>query len=539
VEPNLPQIELDQQNGAPSAAPGVAPPRWASYLLPSAADLIFVLVVGAMSCGLVATRLLGDAGTGWHIRNGQLILRSHSVPHADPFSASTNGRPWYAWEWMYDAAIAAAHQRLGLNGVVFFSAVVIGLTFALLFRLLLRRGTLRQVAVIFFLLSLIASSIHFFARPHVLSWLFTLIWFESLDSAELAAGSAAQRRLFWLPVLMLFWVNLHGGFVLGFVLLALYFLSGLIDFFRAAGEARQFSARRLRELGAVTGLSLVASVVNPYGYNLHVHVYRYLSDRWLMNHIDEFLAPNFHGIPQQCFAALLLITILTLAVARERIRLSHLSVVMLAASSGLYASRNLPVASILLAVIAGPLLSKAIFGTASNADIPPGTLISRFRSFASRMGNLETDLRGHLWPVAAVICGLMICANSGRLFSWQVMDAHFDAKRFPVEAAGVIAERGIHDPIFTLDSWGGYLIYRLYPHTRVFVDDRHDLYGSEFLKEYLKTIRVEPGWDALLTENHVNWVLVPKESPLANALRGALQWRVFYEDGTAVLFQRR
>ena len=538
MEPNLPPVRLDQQKGAPGAAPALTVPRWASYLVPSAADLIFVLVAGALSCGLMATRLLGDAGTGWHIRNGELILRSHSVPHTDPFSASTNGRPWYAWEWMYDAAMAAAHQRLGLNGVVFFSAVVIGLTFAVLFRLLLRRGTLLPVAVVFFLLSLIASSIHFFARPHVLSWLFTLIWFEILDSAELGTGSAARRKLFWLPVLMLFWANLHGGFVFGFVLLGLYFFSGLIGFFGASSEARHSATRWLRDLVGVTALSFVASLVNPYGYKLHLHVYRYLSDRWLMNHIDEFLAPNFHGIPQQCFAALLLITIMTLALARERIRLSHLFVVMLAASSGLYASRNLPVASILLAAIAGPLLSKAIFGAVSNADISPRTLISRFRSFGSRMGDLETSLRGHLWPVVAVILGFMICVSEGRLGSWPVMNARFDAKRFPVDAAGAIVQRGIHDPIFTLDSWGGYLIYRLYPQTKVFVDDRHDLYGAEFFKEYLKTVRVEPGWDALLNEKHVNLVLLPKESPLANALRGAPQWKVFYEDGTAVLFQR-
>lgn len=538
VAPNLPQVQLDPKNDAPGAAPELAPPRWASFAVPSATDLIFVLVVGAMSFGLMATRLLGDAGTGWHIRSGELILRSHSIPHADPFSVSTKGQPWYAWEWMYDAAIAAVHQRLGLNGVVFTSALVLGITFGLLFRFLLKRGTLLPLALVFFLLALMASSIHFLARPHVLTWLFALIWFEILDSAEPASGSRARRRLFWLPVLMLFWANLHGGFVLGFVLLAMFFLSGLIAFFSAGAEARPSAVSWLRELGVVSALSVVASLVNPYGYNLHLHVYRYLSDRWLMNHIDEFLAPNFHGVPQQCFAVLLLITIVTLAMARERIRLSHLFVLMLAASSGMYASRNLPVASILLAAVAGPLLSETIFGRASGPDRSPATFISRFQAFGARMGKLEISLRGHLWPIAAVIVGFMICANNGRLFSWQLMDAHFDAKRFPVKAAGIIEQRGIQDPIFTLDSWGGYLIYRLYPQTQVFVDDRHDLYGAAFLKEYVKTIRVEPGWETLLNDAHVNLVLLPKESPLENALRAAPQWKVSYEDGTAVLFQR-
>ena len=289
-----------------------------------------------------------------------------------------------------------------------------------------------------------------------------------------------------------------------------------------------------------TALSLVASLVNPYGYELHVHVYRYLSDRWLMNHIDEFLAPNFHGFAQQCFAALLLIVIATLALGRAQVRLSHLLVMLLAGASGLYASRNLPVASILLALVIAPLLSQTVIALAANSDTPSGmrAFLTRCQAFASRVGRMDAGLRGHFWPIAVVFLGVAVCLHQGRLGSVQVMDAHFDAKRFPVEAVDVIAARGIHDPIFTLDSWGGYVIYRLYPRAKVFVDDRHDLYGDEFFKQYLKTIRVEPGWDALLNDNHVNWVLVPKESPLANALRGTPQWKISYEDGTAILFSR-
>src|SRR5436309_11073333 len=118
------------------------------------------------------------------------------------------------------------------------------------------------------------------------------------------------------------------------------------------------------------------------------------------------------------------------------------------------------------------------------------------------------------------------------------MDAHFDAARFPVQASEVIAQRGIREPVFAPDSWGGYLIYRLYPQTKVFVDDRHDLYGEEFLKDYLKAVRITPDWDKFLHEKHVNWALVPAESPLANMLAQTSLWTVAYGDSTAVLFHR-
>ena len=92
---------------------------------------------------------------------------------------------------------------------------------------------------------------------------------------------------------------------------------------------------------------------------------------------------------------------------------------------------------------------------------------------------------------------------------------------------------------FAPDSWGGYLIYRLYPQNKVFVDDRHDLYGEEFLKEYLKAIRLTPDWNGFLEEKQVNWALLPAESSLANMLKETSRWNLVYQDGTSVLLERK
>ena len=88
------------------------------------------------------------------------------------------------------------------------------------------------------ILALAASAVHFLARPHVLSWLLTVVWFELLDSAASAPASAQKKRLFWLPVVMLLWVNVHGGFLLGFVLLAVYLAGGAIEYCSRSRAAR-------------------------------------------------------------------------------------------------------------------------------------------------------------------------------------------------------------------------------------------------------------------------------------------------------------
>jgi hypothetical protein len=528
-----PQTEPQSQAHAASVS------RWLPFLMPSVSDLLFVALLLGLSCGAMGRLLLRDAGTGWHIRNGQLMLQTHSITRVDPFSATMNGQTWYAWEWLYDAMIAAIHHALGLNGVVFFTAAVMAVTFVLVFRVAMRRGGSLPITLFLLVLSLGASAVHFLARPHVLSWLFTVIWFELLDSAAYSAEPGKDRRLFFLPVLMLLWVNLHGGFLFGFALLGMYIIGGGVQYFTCR-EQREEIRRWLRRLGLVSLLSLFASFVNPYGYKLHLHIYRYLSDRFLMDHVSEFRSPDFHGLAQQSFAAILLITIAALASARRKHQLPRLLVILLAAYSGLYASRNLPVSSILLTLIVAPLLSETMANSDENAAIAPWlrALFSRLQSFGARMEILELHFRGHLWVVLAFVLGLWACAHGGRFGSTQLMNAYFDGQRFPIEAAEVIARRDIREPIFCPDVWGGYLIYRLYPQTKVMVDDRHDLYGDQFFKDYLKVIFLQSDLSRVLDERHVDWVLVEKNSSLGTILEQTPGWKLIHEDGTAVLFHR-
>jgi hypothetical protein len=519
--------------------PSNATRHWLLFLVPSASDVLFVALLFGLSCGALGRLLLRDAGIGWHIRNGQQMLLTHAITRVDSFSATMNGKPWYAWEWLYDVVFAVIHHALGLNGVVFYTAAIIAATFVLTLHLGLRRGGSVPITLLLVILALAASAVHFLARPHVLSWLLTVVWFEVLDSAAGVPPSEQKKRLLWLPVVMLLWVNAHGGFVLGFVLLAVYFAGGVIEYCTNR-ERRDELIAWLKRLFGVSLLVAAASFVNPYTYHLHIHVYRYLTDRYLMDRISEFLSPDFHGAAQQCFALLVLIAIVAVATARRRPSATHLLVLLVATYGGLYATRSLPTSSLLITLIIAPVISESVAGLGGNAAAAGWLrgLASWTKSFGERMGTLEKSLHGHLWLVVVFVFGLWACAHQGRIGSTQFINAYFDQKRFPVEATEVIAERGIHGPIFSLDYWGGYLIYRLYPETKVVVDDRHDLYGDEFFKDYLKVVLVQPGWDEGLDKLHVDWVLMPTDSPLANILRLKAGWESVYADKTAALFRR-
>jgi hypothetical protein len=161
---------------------------------------------------------------------------------------------------------------------------------------------------------------------------------------------------------MLVWVNVHGGFLVGFLLLGIFLLGAAWSWCRTKQvrieEVLQKIAaqKRARSLAGVGLLSVAASLVNPQGWELHAHIYSYLSNRFLMDHIDEFQSPNFHAVAQRCFLVLLLISVALLAVRGRELRVSEGLTVLCAVYAGLYASRNIPVSSLLLVMVVGPLM---------------------------------------------------------------------------------------------------------------------------------------------------------------------------------------
>jgi len=494
--------------------------RW---LMPSVADLIFVALLASLVFTPLSVKLLGDAGIGWHIRTGQFILQTHTIPRVDPFSSQIQ-KPWIAWEWLYDVIVGRLELSPGLNGVVWFTAIVIATAFAGIFRLLVARGTSLLIALLLTLFAMSASTIHFLARPHVLSWLLVLVWYWILESTE---ATERHRRLLWLlPLLMLIWANVHGGFLLGFVLLGIFWVGSMWIWLRLKESRIEESlekiaaGKRVRQLTLVGLASAVASLVNPYGWHLHAHIFSYLSNRFFMDHIDEFQSPNFHGIAQRCFLVLLLIVIAALAARGRRLRLSQILLTLFAVYAALYSSRNIPVSSILLAAIAGPLVSSL-----------------RTMGFVQRMGVVDSTRRGHAWPVIAIVATLIIALNGGRIGSTSLMDAQFDLRRMPVDAVSFVEQSGLRGPVIAPDYWGGYLIYRLYPNNKVVIDDRHDFYGEPFLRSYLTMMHAEPGWDAFLKWRGSGLVL-PKSAGLSAVLSKTPEWKSVYSDDVAIVFVR-
>ena len=497
-------------------------------LFPSLTDFAFLLPVFLLFVMLPGPSiLLGDGDTGWHIRTGDWILQHRMVPTVDFFSFTKAGQPWFAWEWGWDVLFSAVHHFAGLAGVVFVNVLLLGFISALLFRLIRRCSGNDLLAFLLTILSTCGCMIHWLARPHLFSWLFVLIFAHIILSAE----NGNKRLLWYLPLVTLLWANIHGAFFVGILMLL---ASAIGEAARALGNTENWLSAAWSGSKAYLTCVLAcasASLVNPYTWRLHVHIYRYLLDSKLLDNIQEYQSINFHHGPVIFFECMLLLGVGSALWCLRSGKISAAILIVLWAHLALVSARNAPIFLLIAAPWTACMLQDTAFRVRS---------VRAFKSIAATLSEICNELRPlerikRLHFVSAVIvlflAGLFASSKPG-------FAAEFDTRKFPAEAIPVI-EAAKASRIFTYDQWGDYLIYRLYPSERVFMDGRSDFYGVEFVNRYQHMIAAGFDSEADLKRFAIDMVILKPDAPLATLLKQSRDWKLLLDDGRVLVFQPR
>jgi hypothetical protein len=505
-------------------------------LMPSFADFAFLMPIALLFGRMAgATTLLGDCDTGWHIRTGQWIAANHWVPARDIFSFSKPGDPWYAWEWLSDLAFAWINAHGGLRALVLFTILLLCGTFALLYRLLRRKANV-LVAFTLTTAAAAASSIHWLARPHLFTLLFLLLFYAALENVrEGKTRLAGIPYLALLPLVVVLWTNLHGGFFVGILLICLYGGGELLQVFLTSDPGiRQSAGQKARAYFLSAFVCGIASLANPYTYHLHVHVAQYLRDPWNGQHIAEFLSPTFHHPTALFFEVLLVLGALAAYSNLLRGSVTEALVVVMWGHGALLAGRNVPIFALLTAPMAAGLVQSWL-DRASGWNVAAWLRkgVARFNVLAARVGEAEAVGRWHLVSAAGVaaVAALLWAPHPLKAFR-----AEFDPSYYPAAALATLRQDA-SARIFTNDEWGDYLIWSLYPGHRVFVDGRSDFYGDDFEARYVDVLNVKDGWETTLGHFGVDTILLPPDAPLAGALKQSNRWKVVYDDSVALVFR--
>jgi hypothetical protein len=429
---------------------------------------------------------------------------------------------------LWDILFGFIHQTFGMGAVLLISMTLIAVTMSLVFRQASKLSGNPVLAIGLTVLTCASASIHFLARPHLFTLLLTAIFMILLESRR-----SGGTKIYWIfPALMLFWVNLHGGFVTGIILVSGYAAGGMV---RALFHGSRVAAavRKNRGMLVTALLCFAVTFLNPYTYHLHQHVITFLADPYSYTHIQEFQPLSFNHPASKFFEPLMLLGAVAAVWSLVRGRFDHAILLAIWLHLGLMSARNVPI----YAIVATPVIARSmrdwffVLGR-RNLTNPLGRFARWFRSFGHEVTPFERVPRLRLTSVAAiaVVASVLYAPNPPESFR-----PAFNSTAFPVEAAQHLGAPG--NRVLSIDTWGGYLIYAQYPSRKVFVDGRSDFFGDDFENTCVDLFNVRPGWKQLFDKYHFDRVMLPPDVALVSALRLTNEWKAVYQDKTAVIFE--
>jgi hypothetical protein len=501
--------------------------RWYARALPSLVDLAFLLPIVLLFAKLKGTKtLFADADTGWHIRTGEWIIQHRAVPTHDLFSFTKPNQSWFAWEWGWDVLFAAVHSVAGLGGVGLVSTLVLSLFSVGLFLLLRRVSNNHVISFFVTVIAVCASSVHWLARPHLFSMLFAVVLLHLLQTAD----DGNKKALYFTPLLLAVWTNIHGGFVAGLLILFCHAF-GLTLSELLAGPPQQlysvFAKTRPYWLAFLLGLG--ATFLNPYGWHLHQHVYRYLTDEDLLSRISEFQSMSFHAPSAMLFEVMLVLASFAAFWKLQSRQIAPALAILVWAHFALLSARHIPLFLVVAAAPVAALLDHAIQRLRHVAVLSDAAATAA--EICEELAAMERPGRLHVLSAAAVVLLAFLFAAGKEPFTPQ-----FDADSFPAQAVPFLQARAA-SRVYTYDQWGDYLIYRLYPAQRVFFDGRSDFYGIEFVKINQRITAADYDWKKLLRSYGIEMVILKPDAPLSAVLKITPGSKVLFDDGKVIVFQ--
>jgi hypothetical protein len=322
---------------------------------------------------------------------------------------------------------------------------------------------------------------------------------------------------------MVLWVNLHGGFIAGFMLLAVYITGNLLTAIFVK-EDRHRASNQMKILLMFFSFCLLAALLNPQGYKILLFPFTLTTNKFIMDNVSEWLSPNFHTDLRYEYMLLLMIFVFGISILK--LTAIETTLVILFTHMSLFSARYVP----LYAIILSPILGRQIDHLIMN--LRDRKLVKRLLSISDRAAMTDLKTKGYLWSFITVLA-LIILVVTGKVHY------AFDKEKLPVDAVQFMKKEKITGNMFNNDEFGDYIIYAAWPEYKVFFDGRSDMYGVKRMKEYIKVVRIEQGWDEVFKKYNINWMIYNANSSLSRFLLERDDWKLIYADKVANIFVKR
>lgn len=290
----------------------------------------FIFVVLVISLFLILLQKVFEPDTFWHIKTGEIILKTKEIPHKDIFSIVTEGRDWTPPEWLSDVIFYLVYKAGGFELLNLFSIIIFCFSFILIFYLLIKRGTNIVLSAIIVTVAALSSAERSATRPHTFSYLFMALMILLLDEYRYNH----KKYIYFLPLISLLWVNLHPeSAVAVFILLSIIimevikiyinkYLPEKYPFLRLEGE---LNYSKLLILTIILLITFTVNFINPQGYRVFDFLYRH-PDVITKIDINEFKPLDYEGYPKIYLSIIIFIAISILGF-RKNFHNLHLTII--------------------------------------------------------------------------------------------------------------------------------------------------------------------------------------------------------------------
>jgi len=458
-----------------------------------------------------------DTDFWWHLKTGQYVVQQHSLPVPDPFAFTTGMNPPaypgedqvrhfnLTHEWLAQALMYVVYAVGGVPLVILARSAILVAMCGMVALVVVRRCGSPYAGIAAGFATAWLAVVFATDRPVLFSFLLVAVFLTICEF---------RRGLWTLPVLSLLWANLHGGFFLGWIVLFAYCAETIPVLQRFQGTPKP--PQDAKTLWSVTGLSILLSAINPNGFGVLLTLFRYRQSK-LQSSLLEWHSPYLWGTPY-AFDVLLYACVAALLLSWRKVRLADWILFLIFAAASLIAFRN-----ILLIGILAPILIATYFPWRIRL---PRVVIAYTVPVAIFASFIMGIVGGHFFQLGAAM--------------WK----------YPVAAADFMASHKVPGPIFNTYEDGGYLLWRLAPAQRVFIDGRalsetaYADYDRILYNGMQGIATLSPPVSSLLDRYGIQTVVMNTLEyntgafyPLATALAGS-DWRLVYNDPEALIFER-
>jgi hypothetical protein len=508
-------------------------PRW---IAPGAVAFVAVWLL-LMAGG--RDGMLRDPGTFWHTTTGEIILHDGFI-RSDPYTFTFRDTWWVPYQWLGEVGMALAHRAGGFDTQFLGAVTILAAVFAFLAVRLLRTG-LNFVAVgMVMVLALASAGSHFHVRPHLV----TLAGMAGTVAllADYDAGRVRLRHLFWLVPFFVFWANVHGGYLGGFGTVVIA-AGGWFVFWQLGRPSPVRSWRDVGWLALLVALGGAAALVNPYGTDM-LKTWRIIMDEPILKQIIKEHRPldlaEPYSWPVVILAAVYLFVLA--GVNWREVRVSWL----------------LPLVWLLQTI--GRCRHASLFTVAALVAI---AAIWPHTRWAKRLAQTRPDfydpnappVRRPWWasvwlPVLAVLLSLGLQVGGVRVPVIGAGWVRHSSKHWPVEVLDALKANepkpGEPNHLFNDYVDGGFVIYHA-PGYKVFVDDRCEVFGGDWLLAFVKATdpdlpaerraAIMGEWQAKY--GRFDFALTRADTPFDEYFRSAPGWECVKRTASAAFYRRK